>query len=262
MYEAELKISQLAAKKAGQYLLKEFHKIKHQNFVHKDRHEIVTKCDTQAEKIILKELNKHFPDYAFLSEEKGASKNTSDYHWIIDPLDGTSNFVGHNPLFSVSIALAYKKKIVLGVVYQPILDEMYVTRTEKGAKVNNKKINVSKNYLVADSFLTYCHGCSLKNHQQAFKIYEHFHQKARDCRHLGSTSLELALVASGHNDALLVSGTKIWDIAAGVLLIKEAGGLVTDWQGQQWAIDSVSLLAANKKLHAKILQDLKKYKLA
>ncbi|MFA6253261.1 MAG: inositol monophosphatase family protein [Patescibacteria group bacterium] len=258
MYEAELKISQLAAKKAGQYLIKEFHKIKHQNYSHKDRHEIVTKCDKGAEKIILNILNKNFPNYAFLSEEKGASKNISNYHWIIDPLDGTSNFVGHNPLFTVSIALAYKKKIVLGVIYQPILDEMYVAQSGKGAKINNKKILVSKTSQLAESFLTYCHGNSLKDHQLAFKAYEHFHQKARDCRHLGSTSLELALVASGHNDALLVSGTKIWDIAAGVLLVKEAGGLVTDWQGQPWTIDSANLLATNKKLHTKILSDLKK----
>ena len=261
MYQAELKTAKLAATKAGQYLSREFAKFHRSSASHKSRHELVTKCDQQAEKIIFQTLKKSFPKINFLSEEAGANNQRSEYLWIIDPLDGTNNFAIHNPLFTVAIALLHNNKLVMSVVYVPILKEIYWA-TKIGAYKNNKKITVSRHQNTKDIFMCYCHGSSVGDNKKAFKVYEYYHLHSHDCRHFGSTSLELAMVASGHIDGLIVSGPKIWDVAPGIMLVQAAGGVVTDWQGKNWQSASKSVLASNKKLQPKILQELKKLKVA
>ena len=261
MYNKELKIVKKATKEAGVWLEKEFIKWTRGQAKYKAADEIVTWCDKKSEDIILKHLNKHFPDYALLSEESGLNNKISDYFWTIDPLDGTSNFTIHNPLFTVSVSLFYKNKVVLGVTYMPILDEMYWAVKGLGAYRNNKKITVSKIDKLKKAFCTYCHGQDLASHRQAYKIYHHLHENARDCRHFGSTTLELAMVAAGHTDALIVSKPKLWDIAAGIILIREAGGKTTDFQNKQWEQKATSLLATNHKIHTIIRQNLKKINL-
>jgi myo-inositol-1(or 4)-monophosphatase len=261
MYNKELKIVKKSVKEAGLWLEKEFNKWTRGQAKYKAADEIVTWCDKKSESIILKYLNKHFPKYALLSEESGLNNKTSDYFWTVDPLDGTSNFTIHNPLFTVSVSLFYKNKIVLGVTYMPILNEMYWAVKGQGAYRNGKKINVSDIKNLSKAFTTYCHGQSLANHRQAYKIYEHFHEAARDCRHFGSTTLEIAMVAAGHTDALMIAKPKIWDVAAGVILTREAGGKVTDFAGKQWNKQSTSLIATNTKIHSVISQNLRKIKI-
>lgn len=260
MYNKELKIVKRAVREAGETLEKEFSKWKRGRAKYKVTDEIVTWCDKKSESIILKYLNKNFPNYALLSEESGLNNKTSDYFWIIDPLDGTSNFTIHNPLFTVSVSLFYKNKIVFGVTYMPVLNEMYWAVKGQGAYRNNKKLKVSTIKELPRAYITYCHGQDLVSHRHAYKIYEHFHEVARDCRHFGSTTLELAMVAAGNTDALLVAKPKIWDIAAGIILIKEAGGQATDFQGKPWTQKSTSLIATNHKIHTIIRQNLKKLK--
>ncbi len=260
-YQLELKTAKLAATKAGDYLAKEFQKFKRTNATHKSHHELVTKCDKQAEKIIIQTLKKHLPKVNFLSEEKGANNLASDYLWVIDPLDGTNNFATHNPMFCVAMALVYQGEAVLSVIYVPILKELFWA-TNNGSYLNGKKISVSNHNNFQELFVTYCHGKTLADNKKAFKAYEYFHLHAHECRHFGSTSLELAMVACGRTDVLMVSGTSPWDVIPGIYLVKNAGGVVTDWQGQEWNAKSYSVLASNKKLNPLLLKELKKLKVA
>lgn len=260
-YQAELKIAKLAATKAGDYLVKEFQKFQRRQANHKSHHELVTKCDKQAEKIIIETLKKHLPEVNFLSEEKGANNLASDYLWLIDPLDGTNNFAVHNPMFCVAIALLYKKEPVMSIIYVPMLKEMFWA-TANGSYLNGKKISVSNNNDFQELFVTYCHGKTLADNKKAFKLYEYFHLHAHECRHFGTTSLELAMVACGRTDTLIVSGTSPWDVIPGIYLVKNAGGQVTDWQGKDWQTNSKSVLASNKTVHTLLLKELKKLKVA
>jgi len=262
MYQKELEFSKQAAKQAGLFLKKEFFVWNNKKINYKKDNERVTWCDKEAERIILKILNKNFPGYSRLSEESGVKDKSSDYEWIIDPLDGTTNFTMHHPLFAVSIALLHKGKIVLGLSYAPLTDEMYWAIKGKGAYKNGKKIKVSSITDFKKSVITYCHGSGTANTQKAYKLYKHFHDMSHHCRHFGCTSMELAMLASGDTECYIVSGAKLWDVAAGTLLVKEAGGKVSDWQNKNWSIKSKNILAANKKMHALCLKELKKIKLA
>lgn len=262
MYKKELQVTQEAAKKAGLFLKKEFFKWNNDKIDYKTGNERVTWCDKKAEKIILEILNKSFPDYAVLSEESGKNNKISDYSWVVDPLDGTTNFTIHHTMFAVSIALFYKNNPVLGVIYNPILDEMYTARLNNGAYKNNKKLKLSPNKALNKSIITYCHGEGPANTKKAYKFYKRFHDKSHHCRHFGCTSLELAMVAAGNTEAHIITGAKLWDVAAGIVLVKEAGGKVTDWQNRTWDKKSKTLLASNKVIHNTCLKELKSLKLA
>ncbi|MFA6307493.1 MAG: inositol monophosphatase family protein [Patescibacteria group bacterium] len=262
MYKKELQVTQQAAKQAGKFLKKEFFTWKKKNLHYKIHNERVTWCDKQSETIIFKILKKYFPDYAILSEESGRQDKPSDYTWIIDPLDGTTNFTIHHSMFAVAIALLYKNEIVLGVIYDPILDEMYYASKGAGAFKNNQALQLSDTTTLQDSVITYCHGSGKAHTKKAYKLYKRFHDICHHCRHFGVTSLELAMIAGGKTEAHLISGAKLWDVAAGIMIIKEAGGIVTDWQNKNWHIKSKTILAANKKIHTLCLAELKKIKLA
>ncbi|MBU1039119.1 inositol monophosphatase [Patescibacteria group bacterium] len=252
-----------AAKQAGDYLVKEFNR----GIIDwrlKQSHEIVTKADLAAEKIILTILKKQTPDFSVLSEESGLNKTKSDYLWVVDPLDGTTNFRVHNPLFSVSIALYYKKRPLIGVVYVPYLKELYVASKGQGVFLNNRRLEVSGTWDIKKSFLTYCHGSESKHVKQAVELYKYFKLNSIDMRQLGSAAVELAWVAGGRVESLVIPGCKPWDAAAGILLVKEAGGRVTDFNNKDWSIygqggrilPNIDLLATNGKVHKVILNKL------
>ncbi|MDD5749720.1 MAG: inositol monophosphatase family protein [Patescibacteria group bacterium] len=262
MYKKELTIAKKAVLQAGAMLKKEFLKKKNPSLQFKKNNERVTAYDKKAEKIILSILKKEFPNYQILSEEGGGNKNPNDLCWVIDPLDGTTNFTINHPLFCVAIALFKKNEVVLGVIYNPILDELYWAIKGQGAFKNKQRLKVSKQKDLKKSVLTYCHGSGEKNTQKAYKLYQRFHNLSRHCRHFGCTQLELAMVAAGNTQAHLVSGGKIWDIAAGALIVKEAGGTVTDWQNRPWNKKSSSILAAPSQIQRQCLRELKKLKLS
>ena len=254
-------LSTTVAKRAGSFLLREF-KRSHQVWKLKHRHEIVTAADTGSEKIILSALRFATPKFQILSEESGLHRQHSDYLWVVDPLDGTTNFKVHNPLFSVSIALYHAGEPMLGVVYAPYLGDMFVAENGKGAYLNGKRIHVSKTTKLAQAFLTYCYGQEKKHMRRAIELYRYFKLKSVDMRQLGSAAIELAWVAAGRTDSIVIPGTKPWDAAAGVLLVTEASGKVTNFQGRPWRfVDvktsklslNVDLLATNGKLHRTIL---------
>lgn len=246
-----------AAKKAGAYLIKNFYHNHRDRATLKFKHEIATKTDLGAEKIILNIIKKEFPTHRILSEEAGKNYKKSDFLWVVDPLDGTTNYSMQNPIFNVSIGLFHQKEIVLGVVYAPLLHELYVAEKNKGTTLNGKKLHVSKTGNFHKSLLTFCHGHREKNIKRAIKAYNFFKLKGFDTRQLGSAALEMAFVAAGRTESIMIPGAHPWDVAAGTLLVREAGGKVTDFKGREWNLKSHDMLASNGKIHNQLLKFLK-----
>jgi myo-inositol-1(or 4)-monophosphatase len=260
MYKLNTRIKQvaiMAADKAGKELLKEYHRFNRESVKVKAKHEIVTKADLISEKLVLKEIRKHFPNHEILSEEKGKIKTESDYRWIVDPLDGTTNFSIHNPLWAVSIGVAYKAEVVFGVVYAPYLDELFVAEKGKGAKLNNKSIKVSTEKQ-AKTINAFCHGSRQRDIRKALKFVSYQKLRNLDCRQLGAASIELAYVAAGRIESIMIPGAHAWDVAAGVLIVREAGGRVTDFSGKRWTLKSEDMLASNGKVHSELLKVINK----
>jgi myo-inositol-1(or 4)-monophosphatase len=257
MEEKIKKVAVAAARAAGQFLATEFKTFKRSDVKIKGYTQLVSYADKQAEKIIIDLIKKNFPDHHILSEETGDNLKKSDYFWIIDPLDGTTNFSFHFPAFAVSIGLAYKGEIILGVVYLPLFKEMFVAQRGKGAYLNNKKIKVSK-VGPKRAFHTFCHGGKKADVQRAVDFYAYLKPRDFDIRQLGAASLELAYVACGRTDSIFIPGAKPWDVAAGTLLVSEAGGKVTDTDKTDWDLKSRDMLATNRLVHEDVLKILKK----
>lgn len=262
MYKKELEVAKLAAVKSGKMLKKEFLSKHDTTIKFKKDSERVTLYDKKSEKIILDSLKKNFPNYKILSEESGLNKKDNDLCWVVDPLDGTTNFTIHHPLFSVAIALLKKSEVVMGVIYNPILDELYWATKSGKAYKNGHRLKASNKKDITKSIITYCHGAGPANTKKAYKLYKRFHDISHHCRHFSCTSLELAMIAAGHTEAHMISGAKIWDVAAGVILIKEAGGKVTDWKNKKWTANSKTILAGGKNIHNLCLKELRKLRLA
>jgi myo-inositol-1(or 4)-monophosphatase len=259
----EKKIKQTAieaASLAAEMLKKEYYNFSRNQVQMKSGHEIITKFDLKSEKIIIEKIKKNFSDHQILSEEKGDNKKDSDYLWVIDPIDGTTNFSIHNPLWSISIALFYKKELALGLVLAPILNELYIAEKGKGAFLNGKKIKtpkINKGKIIN----TFCHGSREKDIKKAIKYYKHQKLNHLDCRRLGSAAIELSYVAMGRVDSIVIPGAHSWDVAAGALIVKEAGGAVTDFSGKKWDIKSKDIIASNKDIHKNIIKTLRELKI-
>jgi myo-inositol-1(or 4)-monophosphatase len=243
-------------RQAGNLLLSEYKKgrINHLHF--KSKHEIATAADLISEKIILKALNKLTPDYRIISEEKGDSHKKSDWLWLVDPLDGTTNFYMGNPLFAVQIALVYKNEPQLSLIFAPAINEFYSAEKGKGSYLNNKKIKVSKNKL-NHALLTYCHGNGKSDLEATFKIYKHYKTTGFDIRQIGSAALEFGWVAKGRTDCYISPNARLWDIVPGSLLVQEAGGKVYDFKGNPWNLKSKTAFASNDVIDQPILKFLK-----
>lgn len=242
---------------AGSLLLKKFNHLSVKDISFKDRYEIVTKLDFESEKIILNAIKKQFPNHSIISEEAGFVKNKSDFLWIIDPLDGSTNYKIGSPLFAVIITLSYKDQILFGFSYAPALGEFYEAELGRGAKLNNRKLHVSKTDKLYESVNLYCHGSTRKDIKRAIKIYSELKIAGRDCRQVGCAALEFGFVAAGRTESILIPGANIWDAAAGALMVSEAGGKVTDFYGEKWTIKSKDIIASNGLIHSKLLESIK-----
>ncbi|MBU1632398.1 MAG: inositol monophosphatase [Nanoarchaeota archaeon] len=245
-------------KRSGRYLLDNFRYDSNLLTKRSLAKEITTKYDKRSNKIIIYAISRNFPTHNVVSEESNFIDNKSEFTWIIDPLDGSSNFANGNPFFSISIALMKKNELLLGVIFAPFLDELYVAEKNKGAYLNGKKIHVSKIDNLKNSYFLSCEGGD-KSNKRIAEINHMFHGSLRDLRKLGSAALESAHVASGKAESYIVTKINSWDIAAGVLLVKEAGGNVSDFKGEEWTPNKYDLVFSNGKLHQKILSILKKH---
>lgn len=257
-FSKELQLAKKLAVESGEYLWDVFINNLKINYEHKSKHEIVTKYDDKIEKIIIKGIHDKFPKHQYLAEEDGYGKNIdSDYLWIIDPIDGTTNFAVKNPLFGISIALAYKGKIVLGVIYIPFSKELFWAENGSGAYINKDKINVSKTDNLKSAFITYCHGYKDVNVKRMLKAYSYFKVRSFEARQLGSAVVEFTWVACGRTDTIFIPGTNAWDVASGAIIVKEAGGQVTDFKNKEWGIKSPDIIASNGLIHDDVLKVLK-----
>lgn len=256
MLESHLKVMETAILKAGRYLNRDYGEIENLQVSKKGAGSFVTSADLKAEKIVIEELRRSYPDYTIISEEAGTIQGENEkYTFILDPIDGTTNFMHGLPLFCVSLALAElqpngKKEIVEAAIYAPVLDEMYLAKKNEGTRMNGKRLKVSKRDRLEESAFS------------AYLAKYDMEQRACDLKALGGTTLhtrmigtaalELCLVAAGKLEGMWHWGLKPWDIAAGVLMVKEAGGMVSELNGGSDYLNSGSIIAANSEIFEKL----------
>jgi myo-inositol-1(or 4)-monophosphatase len=215
--------------------------------------------DLFSEKFIVAEISKQYPDHSILAEEKARHEGDSPYRWVIDPLDGTTNYAHGYPIFAVSIGLEKDAEIILGVVYDPSRDELFVGEKGKGARLNGRRIRVSpvrrlSRSLLATGFPYDIRDSSLNN----FDHFRNFALRVHAVRRAGSAALDLCYVASGRFDGFWEMKLGPWDMAAGSLIVREAGGKVTNFRGQPIHLDGEQVLASNGKIHREMIEVLKK----
>ncbi len=246
--EALLKLSVLAARSSGKILLNKYEKariIAEKGSL--STYEVVTEADLASERAILKILSRA-KGVPILSEETRNSTEIPEngFCFAVDPLDGTVNYSMKFPFFSVSIGILKDRKPIGGAILNPATGELFSALSGKGAYLNGKRISVSENTEISKTLINYCHRQGLKEIEQLAGIYELAKTTGRDFRRLGSGALDLAWVASGRNDLFFTIGFGgLWDITAGVAIVREAGGLVTDFSGKEWTIEEKNLLAVN-----------------
>ena len=211
-----------------------------------------TKYDKEIDRLIVKEIKRHYPRHSLLTEESGFLENDPDWLWIVDSLDGTGDFADFNPFFSVCVALMHHSELLLGVIYAPAIDEFYFAEKGKGAYLNCVKIHVSDVSELGQSYIFYCEGGD-KDRARTGKLLQSVYPRVTDIRKLGSAGLETAWVAAGKGEAYFTTKIEPWDVAPGVLLVQEAGGKVSDFLGNPWQPVTDDLLFSNQKLHERIL---------
>ncbi|HEX8926820.1 MAG TPA: inositol monophosphatase family protein [Terriglobales bacterium] len=224
-------------------------------FEYKGDVDLVTEADRASEKLIVAQLRQNWPDYDLVGEEGSRDERGSEYRWYVDPLDGTTNFAHGYPVFCVSIGLEKAGELILGVLYDPTRDEMFVAEKGGGATLNGKPIHVSNTKRLCEAIL----GTGFPSHKRHKNPNIHFyHQitlRSHGVRRAGSAALDLANVASGRYDGFWEFNLNAWDTSAGVVLVREAGGTVTRFDGTPFQIDSREVLASNGLLHAELMQN-------
>jgi myo-inositol-1(or 4)-monophosphatase len=220
-----------------------------------DEVDLVTQADKRSERLIVERLSKYFPEHAIAAEEGTGheSASASEFRWHVDPLDGTTNFAHGYPCFCVSIALAKGDMVVAGAVFNPFYNELFAAARGEGATFNGKKMHVSKNATLSTSLL--CTGFPVRNRKASpnLQYYGEFTQLSHGVRRDGSAALDLASVACGRFDGFWEFGLQKWDTAAGVLLIEEAGGKVSDFSGKPYQLGGPVILATNGWIHEEML---------
>lgn len=245
-----------AARKAGRSLVRDFGEVEQLQVSVKSPANFVSAADLRAEEILFKELSKARPDYGFLMEERGAVEGRDGSHrWIVDPLDGTTNFLHGIPLFCISIGLEREGHLVAGVIYNPVSDELFSAEKGRGAYLNDKRrLRVAARKTLADVVVTT--GIPHRGrpgHERFHKESATVMKEVAGLRRTGSAALDLAWTAAGRFDAYWERGIQAWDLAAGIVIVREAGGFCTDLAGGERMLDKGEVLAANKEVHRGML---------
>ncbi|MCB0284190.1 MAG: inositol monophosphatase [Calditrichaeota bacterium] len=245
-----LNTAQTAAKKAGKILMENFGKVKSADIRKKSQTDFLSYVDEQSEKVIINTIRAAFPDHSILAEESGADNQKNNYTWIIDPLDGTTNYLKSIPVFAVSIAVEFQKEIVAGVILDPVHNDLFYAAKGKGAFLNGNPVRVSQETNINESFFATGFPFKLKHkvpdYLNAFKnLFDH----SVGARRMGAAAIDLAYVACGKFDGFWEIGLKPWDMAAGEILIREAGGIVTDFWNQPNHLNNSHLLTGNPEIH-------------
>ena len=247
-----------ACRKASKHIIRDFGEIEKLQTSVKGPGDFVTMTDKKVEEILIEELRKARPKYSVLSEEIGEIKNddNEDFKWIIDPIDGTSNFLHGIPHFAISLALENKNEIICGIVFDPIKNEIFSAEKGNGSYLNNQRMRVSARKKLQDCIIFT--GGPRQNHENkemCMDEYKKFSSKVLiPIRKMGSASLDMAYVAAGRCDGFWQRNLNYWDIAAGVLLVKEAGGYVTDFDGQDKYVENKTILANNSRISEEMIK--------
>jgi myo-inositol-1(or 4)-monophosphatase len=247
-----------AARKAGRGLTRDFGEVEQLQVSVKGPGNFVSAADHRAEEVLYRELAKARPGYGFLMEERGAVDGPDKTHrWIVDPLDGTTNFLHGIPVFAISIGLERDGEIVCGLIYNPILDELYTAERGQGAFVNNRRLRVANRKALADSLIsTGIPHRGRTGHERFLAECKALMGATSGLRRTGSAAIDLAWVAAGRFDGFLERDLKPWDMAAGIILVREAGGYVSDVAGAQKMLADGSIIAGNQAIHKALLQTL------
>ena len=256
---ANINVMVNACRKASKNLIRDFGEVEKLQVSIKGPGDFVTMTDKMVEKILIDELQKARSNYSILSEEIGEIKNDEEFKWIIDPIDGTSNFLHGIPHFGISVALEKNKEIICGIIFDPIKNEIFSTEKGNGSYLNNQRIRVSSRKKLEDCILfTGGPRQASKNKEVTLEEYKKFSSKVFiPIRKMGSAALDMAYVAAGRCDGCWQRDLNYWDIAAGILLVKEAGGFVTDFIGTDKYIENKTILAANSRINEAMIEVLK-----
>ena len=249
-----------AADKAARRLKRDFGEVENLQVSRKGPADFVSAADLRAEQILRQELGKARPDYGFLMEESGKKEGSdpSGRTWVVDPLDGTTNFLHGLPHFAVSIALVERSEVLAGVVYDPIKEDLFYAEKGSGAYLNDRRIRVSSRSTLESALIAA--GLPFKGRDQHSRLsaeVEAVMGETSGVRRWGAAALDLAYVAAGRYDGFWERGLQDWDVAAGLLLVREAGGFVTDIDGREFSFDNQEILATNDNLHRSLVKLLK-----
>lgn len=254
-----LNIAIQAVRHAGRIIVQFIDRLDTVNINEKKRNDFITQVDELSEQEIIRTLRKAYPDHSILAEESGLQKKNEDYTWIIDPLDGTTNFIHGFPQFAISIALKCRNKLEVAVIYDPLRQELFTAVRGSGAQLNNRKIRVSSCQKINSALVGT--GFPFKE-KEFFPIYfqtfKAIFPQTTGVRRAGSATLDLAYLAAGRLDGFWEMSLEPWDMAAGVLLITEAGGFVTDFYGKKSYMENGTLIAGNLKVHKSLLETISK----
>ena len=250
-----INIFEKAAKKAGRILSRDFGEIENLQIQSKSLGDFVTNADLKVEEVLIQTLKYYYPSASFITEEKGRIEGEGETI-VIDPIDGTSNFIHGIPLVAIVISKIVNKEVTDGIIYNPILDEFFWTSKGKGAWCNNKRLRVSKRQKLIDCLI----GTGIPHGDRSYENYlEQIDSVLKNCaglRRMGAASIDLAYVAAGKLDGFWEKNLNLWDVSTGVLLIREAGGKVTEPDGNDWTIKSRDILASNLFIHSKLQEKL------
>ncbi len=255
---ALLNIMVNTVRKVARSLVRDFGEVENLQISRKGPQDFVTSSDLRIESRLIEELNELRPGYGILSEEIGEIIGTDKTHrWIIDPIDGTTNFMHANPNFCISLALEREGKIHAGVIYNPIRDELFEAEINRGAFLNDYRLKISRRGHIADTLIT---TGQAELHIDAATYYRRLsraHNRTQGLRISGSAALDLAYLAAGRSDCFWDNGIKVWDMAAGILMVEEAGGILRDLDGGEFDINSGRIAACNKDLMPAFIDLLK-----
>jgi len=258
--QAILNIAIRAARAAGTVITRSVDRIDQLNVSNKAQNDFVSEVDIRAENAIIETIHKSYPNHAILAEESGEHTGKEEYLWIIDPLDGTTNFLHGFPQFAVSIAVKHKGRLEHAVVYDPLRQELFSASRGEGAMLNNRRLRVTPRTHLDGALLGTGFPFKQQQHIDAYLgMFKALFPMTAGIRRAGSAALDLAYVAAGRMDGFWEIGLQPWDMAAGCLLIQEAGGLVGDFSGGGDHMQTGNLVAANPKLFKAILQQIRPY---
>ena len=251
-----LTIATNAARRAGNIITRNMDQVQGLTITNKGKNDFVTEVDRQAEAEIIQVIRKAYPDHGILAEESGHQKG-DEYLWIIDPLDGTTNFLHGFPQFAVSIALSRRDRLEQAVVYDPLRNELFTASRGTGALCNNKRLRVSKARGLDSALLGTGFPFKQPQHLDSYLLmFKRLLPQTTGIRRAGSAALDLAYVAAGRLDGFWEIGLQRWDMAAGALLVQEAGGMVSDFSGCEEFMDSGNIVCGNPRISQAILQNL------